>query len=426
MNTTFEEKWLAERRNVYSQMQDQFDQNARHSFKGCISAARILFGAYSAGDIDEVTLRTAVEGLKKVEEDNFGGAANLDVAQYLQDSRRYRETLKKKAEPLGRALGETRLLFIDDEYTKTGWNVVLDAICSKGKVLYADTGADGWEMLREHEPSISAVLLDMRLPSKPEEGIGVLKEIKEKHLDLPVIMFTAEDNSRFVKKCFQNGVFDYFVKELGSGDRSSLDYYLKLKEIVVAALSQRQSGGVWKRIRKLEDEIQQQGPPYYHDVIHYLRKAYVFLITDVDNWMNTMFLSRHNVTPYAEVIIQCALALEFVLDEILKKNKNHTVLKTLFSGGSLNDLTISPKIDLLQKIRVLSHDEVKRCKEINGCRIECVHPKRSGLRITEAAARRILNDSLDLLRPLILDKLIGVPTTFSPKPAPARDVRSQI
>jgi hypothetical protein len=93
------------------------------------------------------------------------------------------------------------------------------------------------------------------------------------------------------------------------------------------------------------------------------------------------------------------------LDEILKRNKNHKVLKTLFSADSLDDMTISPKINLLQQIGVLSHDEAKRCKEINGRRIECVHPKKSGLRIKEAEARRILNDSVGLLKTLILDKL---------------------
>lgn len=389
----------------YEKYQKELDGKARHAFKGCVSAARILFGAYSAGDIDSSTLREAAEALKKAERENYGRDAYIDIKDYISLSEPHQKTLKGE-NSLSNCLRKRKLLFIDDEYKKVGWNVVFDALCGSGKVLYADTIGKGWSIIDAHSFDIAAILLDMRLPSVPEEGLGFLKEIKNRFLDLPVIMFTAEDSSKHVKKCFQYGAFDYFVKEFEGGDRDSLDYYLKLKEVLIEAFSQEAWREICGKIFSLEDKLKKHGPPYYQEPIYCLKKAYFFLTTDTESWTANTLLSRYGLTPYGEVIVQCALAMELIINELFIQNKNNKQLKTLFAEGALDNMTLAEKIKRLLEIKALSKGLAAKCSEINKRRIECVHPTNRTMIIPEGTARATLADTTALLNDIIFTKLL--------------------
>jgi signal transduction histidine kinase/CheY-like chemotaxis protein len=83
-------------------------------------------------------------------------------------------------------------LVIDDE--KAGLRIVEDVLSRKGmKVLTADNGRTGVELLREHGGLISVIILDLQMPVMGgEEALPLLREINP---DIPVIVSSGFDES---------------------------------------------------------------------------------------------------------------------------------------------------------------------------------------------------------------------------------------
>lgn len=389
----------------YEKYQKELDGKARHEFRGCVAAARILFGAYSSGDIDSTVFSNAASNLARVVKDNFNYDSRVNINEYVKNSDPYQQTLKTD-NSLAKSLGNKKILFIDDEYKTIGWNIVLDAIFGSGKVLYADSIDNSRMLISENETSIAAVLLDMKLPTTPEEGLGFLKEIKKKYIDLPVIMFTAEDSSKYVKKCFQYGAFDYFVKEFEGGDRDSLDYYLKLKEVLIEAFSQEAWREIWRMISALEKKLQEKGPPFYSEVIDYLRKSYFFLTTDSESWSASMLLSNRNLTTHGETILQCALALETIIGKLYKLHKNKPEMKELLGTRKFDEQTLGQQVGKLRTINAISNDMEKRLDSVNKLRNESVHSERIKT-FSEKQVSEVVIDTISLLEEIIFIKLMA-------------------
>ncbi|HUO56780.1 MAG TPA: response regulator [bacterium] len=78
------------------------------------------------------------------------------------------------------------------------------------KVLEAENGEEGWEMIIGQKPSL--VLLDLGLPLI--DGFQVLEKIKrsEQTKHIPVIIFSVLGEPRDVKKALEMGANDYTVK----------------------------------------------------------------------------------------------------------------------------------------------------------------------------------------------------------------------
>jgi DNA-binding response OmpR family regulator len=101
-----------------------------------------------------------------------------------------------------------KILIIDDESAIR--RLIKDFLKREDfEVIEAVDGKDGVEKFKEHEHSISLVLLDIMMPYM--DGFEVLTEIR-KTSDVPVIMLTAksEDYSQILG--FDKGVNDYVTK----------------------------------------------------------------------------------------------------------------------------------------------------------------------------------------------------------------------
>jgi DNA-binding response OmpR family regulator len=101
-----------------------------------------------------------------------------------------------------------KILIIDDESAIR--RLIKDFLKREDfEVIEAVDGKDGVEKFKEHEHSISLVLLDIMMPYM--DGFEVLTEIR-KISDVPVIMLTAksEDYSQILG--FDKGVNDYVTK----------------------------------------------------------------------------------------------------------------------------------------------------------------------------------------------------------------------
>jgi two-component system alkaline phosphatase synthesis response regulator PhoP len=76
------------------------------------------------------------------------------------------------------------------------------------EVLTAKNGQEGLRMAIKQRPD--AVLLDVMLPEK--DGFTVLKELRQRHRDIPVLVMTARNFEADVLKGFDLGADDYVTK----------------------------------------------------------------------------------------------------------------------------------------------------------------------------------------------------------------------
>ena len=79
------------------------------------------------------------------------------------------------------------------------------------EVLTAKTGPEGLRMALKQKPDV--ILLDIMLPEK--DGFTVLKELRQRHRDIPVLVMTARNFEADVLKGFDLGADDYVNKPFG-------------------------------------------------------------------------------------------------------------------------------------------------------------------------------------------------------------------
>ncbi len=103
-----------------------------------------------------------------------------------------------------------KVLIVEDE------EGLLDGLAHNFKfegyeVLTAKTGQEGLKLALKQKPD--CVLLDIMLPEK--DGFTVLKELRQRHRDIPVLVMTARNFEADVLKGFDLGADDYVTKPFG-------------------------------------------------------------------------------------------------------------------------------------------------------------------------------------------------------------------
>ncbi len=103
-----------------------------------------------------------------------------------------------------------RVLIVEDE------EGLLDGLAHNFRfegyeVLTARNGAEGLKLALKQKPDV--VVLDIMLPEK--DGFTVLKELRQRHRDIPVLVMTARNFEADVLKGFDLGADDYVTKPFG-------------------------------------------------------------------------------------------------------------------------------------------------------------------------------------------------------------------
>ncbi len=80
--------------------------------------------------------------------------------------------------------------------------------------LSASNGREALEKIEKAQPE--AILLDIRMPEM--DGIELLKEMKERQLDIPVIVLTAFGEVQTAVEAMRLGAYDYLVKPFDSNE----------------------------------------------------------------------------------------------------------------------------------------------------------------------------------------------------------------
>jgi two-component system alkaline phosphatase synthesis response regulator PhoP len=79
------------------------------------------------------------------------------------------------------------------------------------EVMTATNGQEGLKLALKQKPDV--VVLDIMLPEK--DGFTVLKELRQRHRDMPVLVITARNFEADVLKGFDLGADDYLTKPFG-------------------------------------------------------------------------------------------------------------------------------------------------------------------------------------------------------------------
>jgi len=103
-----------------------------------------------------------------------------------------------------------RVLIVEDE------DGLLDGLAHNFRyegyeVMTAKNGQEGLKLALKQKPDV--VLLDIMLPEK--DGFTVLKELRQRHRDIPVLVMTARNFEADVLKGFDLGADDYVTKPFG-------------------------------------------------------------------------------------------------------------------------------------------------------------------------------------------------------------------
>ncbi len=71
-------------------------------------------------------------------------------------------------------------------------------------------GSEGMKLARELRPDI--ILLDMRMPII--DGIGVLKQLKQRELSMPIVILTTSSNEQDLLDALKYGASGYLLKDM--------------------------------------------------------------------------------------------------------------------------------------------------------------------------------------------------------------------
>ena len=101
-----------------------------------------------------------------------------------------------------------KILIVDDSLFMR--KVLKDILSQDYKIVEADSGKIGLEQFNKEKPDL--VLLDIIMPEGEEEGLKVLREIKETSPAAAVVMITAVGQDAVMEECKRLGARDYLVK----------------------------------------------------------------------------------------------------------------------------------------------------------------------------------------------------------------------
>lgn len=111
-------------------------------------------------------------------------------------------------------------------------------------VQTASSGKEALALITDTPPDVA--ILDIRMPAP--DGLAVLKQIRERGLEIPVIVVTAQDSSTVTIEAMQHGAYDYIAKPFDPNDvvmvvERALEYY-----------------HLTQRVRQLEQQFDDRDP----------------------------------------------------------------------------------------------------------------------------------------------------------------------
>ena len=103
---------------------------------------------------------------------------------------------------------KTLLVIDDEESVRYSFRTIFSG--EDGEVLTAATGRDGAALVRDKNPDV--IVVDLQLPDK--SGLDVFADIQQISPKCPVIFITAHGTTQTAIEAMKRGAFDYLIKPL--------------------------------------------------------------------------------------------------------------------------------------------------------------------------------------------------------------------
>jgi DNA-binding response OmpR family regulator len=119
--------------------------------------------------------------------------------------------------------GSLKVLIVDDEVDLS--TTLVERLDIRGfDAVAVETGAQALSQVRNH--AFDVVVLDIKL--KGEDGVDVMKQIRQIKKDLPVILLTGHMSKEANEEGLKAGAIDYIIKPIDIED-----LVIKLREAAV-------------------------------------------------------------------------------------------------------------------------------------------------------------------------------------------------
>lgn len=143
---------------------------------------------------------------------------------------------------------KNQIIIVDD--MEINRDILEEIMEDEFEVLTAVDGKQGLEMIREHQESLAAILLDLIMPEM--DGFAVLRELhKEEELDrIPVLIISGEDSVKAEKRCFEYGISDFI--------RKPFDGILAKKRVKNAAELFQYQSSLEEKVEKQTETLRKQ------------------------------------------------------------------------------------------------------------------------------------------------------------------------
>jgi len=104
-----------------------------------------------------------------------------------------------------------KILIVDDSpFIRLVLRGIIEKTVPNSQVIEADSGTAAFKEVKKAIPDL--VFLDIIMPEGEDEGVDVLKRIKDAAPQTKIIMVTAVGHDVMIKRCKELGVLDYIVK----------------------------------------------------------------------------------------------------------------------------------------------------------------------------------------------------------------------
>lgn len=109
-----------------------------------------------------------------------------------------------------------KVLIVDDHtLVRHGLALLVKECFPQADVREAGSADEAVELLKDDE-QVDVALVDVRMPER--DGLELLREIKATWQDVPVIMLTTFDHSKYVKQALSDGANGYMLKDASPED----------------------------------------------------------------------------------------------------------------------------------------------------------------------------------------------------------------
>jgi len=110
---------------------------------------------------------------------------------------------------------KARVLVVDDHpVVRQGLRLLIDHESDLEVCAEAETVADALEAITKHKPDVAVVDLSLRGTS----GLELIKDIRVRHADLPVLVLSMSDESVYAERALRAGARGYLMKEAATDE----------------------------------------------------------------------------------------------------------------------------------------------------------------------------------------------------------------